>query len=128
MHNLVHNYRNLYFPIKQFITSQLQELFRDYYRLIRKSFHQFFRDCFYLRFYPATEQGLCYTCQRYRNKSYRIFYHINSESVCEASCHSGPVGWKGKAIMPAIEIFFNWFSLSSTIFLIGGFFVIKLLH
>jgi len=59
MHNLVHNRRNLYFQIKQFITSQLQGLFDNYYKLIRKSFHQLFRDCFYLRPYPAAEQGLC---------------------------------------------------------------------
>jgi len=96
MHNMVHNQLNLYLAIKQFITSQLQELFHNYYRLIRKSSHQFFRDCFYLRLYPTAEQALCYSCQRYRNKSYRIFYRINSESVSEASYHSGPGGLEGQ--------------------------------
>jgi len=40
----------------------------------------------------------------------------------------GPVGWRGKAIVPVIKKYFNWSSLDFIIFLIGGFLVIKWLH
>jgi membrane protein YqaA with SNARE-associated domain len=41
---------------------------------------------------------------------------------------AGLMGWKGEAIRPVIEKYFNWFSLAFVALLIGGFFVIKWLH
>lgn len=41
---------------------------------------------------------------------------------------AGLIGWKGEQIKPLIEKYFNWLSLAFVILLIGGFFVIKLLH
>ena len=40
----------------------------------------------------------------------------------------GLFGWKGEAIRPFIEKYFNWLSLAFVILLIGGFAVLKLLH
>jgi len=41
---------------------------------------------------------------------------------------AGLFGWKGEAIRPFIEKYFNWLSLAFVILLIGGFAVLKLLH
>lgn len=41
---------------------------------------------------------------------------------------AGLMGWKGEAIRPVIEKYFNWFSLAFVALLIGGFLVIKWLH
>jgi membrane protein YqaA with SNARE-associated domain len=41
---------------------------------------------------------------------------------------AGLFGWKGQAIRPFIEKYFNWLSLAFVILLIGGFAVLKLLH
>ena len=41
---------------------------------------------------------------------------------------AGLFGWKGEAIRPFIEKYFNWLSLAFMILLIGGFAVLKLLH
>ncbi len=41
---------------------------------------------------------------------------------------AGLVGWKGEAIRPVIEKYFNWFSLAFVGLLIGGFALIKWLH
>jgi membrane protein DedA with SNARE-associated domain len=39
---------------------------------------------------------------------------------------AGLFGWKGEAIRPFIEKYFNWLSLAFVILLIGGFTVLKL--
>lgn len=41
---------------------------------------------------------------------------------------AGLFGWKGEAIRPFIEKYFNWLSLAFVILLIGGFAILKLLH
>ena len=41
---------------------------------------------------------------------------------------AGLFGWKGEAIRPFIEKYFNWLSLAFVLLLIGGFAVLKLLH
>ncbi len=41
---------------------------------------------------------------------------------------AGLFGWKGEAIRPFIEKYFNWLSLAFVILLVGGFAVLKLLH
>lgn len=41
---------------------------------------------------------------------------------------AGLFGWKGEAIRPFVEKYFNWLSLAFAILLIGGFAAIKLLH
>ena len=41
---------------------------------------------------------------------------------------AGLFGWKGEAIRPFIEKYFNWLSLAFVVLLIGGFAVLKLLH
>lgn len=41
---------------------------------------------------------------------------------------AGLFGWKGEAIRPFIEKYFNWLSLLFVILLIGGFAVLKLIH
>lgn len=41
---------------------------------------------------------------------------------------AGLMGWKGDAIRPVIEKYFNWFSLAFMALLIGGFLVVKWLH
>jgi membrane protein YqaA with SNARE-associated domain len=41
---------------------------------------------------------------------------------------AGLMGWKGEAIRPVIEKYFNWFSLAFVALLVGGFLVIKWLH
>ena len=41
---------------------------------------------------------------------------------------AGLFGWKGKAIRPFVEKYFNWLSLLFAVLLIGGFLVIKWLH
>jgi len=41
---------------------------------------------------------------------------------------AGLFGWKGEAIKPFIDKYFNWLSLAFTILLIGGFVALKLLH
>jgi membrane protein YqaA with SNARE-associated domain len=41
---------------------------------------------------------------------------------------AGLFGWKGEAIRPFIEKYFNWLSLAFAVLLIGGFAVIKWLH
>jgi len=41
---------------------------------------------------------------------------------------AGLFGWKGEAIRPFIEKYFNWLSLLFVILLVGGFLVLKLLH
>ena len=41
---------------------------------------------------------------------------------------AGLFGWKGEAIRPFIETYFNWLSLAFVILLIGGFAALKLLH
>jgi len=41
---------------------------------------------------------------------------------------AGLMGWKGEAIRPVIEKYFNWFSLAFVALLIGGFLVIKWVH
>jgi membrane protein YqaA with SNARE-associated domain len=41
---------------------------------------------------------------------------------------AGLMGWKGEAIRPVIEKYFNWFSLAFMVLLIGGFLVIKWVH
>ena len=41
---------------------------------------------------------------------------------------AGLFGWKGEAIRPFIEKYFNWLSLAFVVLLVGGFAVLKLLH
>jgi membrane protein YqaA with SNARE-associated domain len=41
---------------------------------------------------------------------------------------AGLFGWKGEAIRPFVEKYFNWLSLLFAVLLIGGFLVIKWLH
>lgn len=41
---------------------------------------------------------------------------------------AGLVGWKGEAIRPVIDKYFNWFSLAFVLLLIGGFVVVKWIH
>ena len=41
---------------------------------------------------------------------------------------AGLFKWKGEAIKPFIDKYFNWLSLAFVILLIGGFAVLKLLH
>ena len=41
---------------------------------------------------------------------------------------AGLFGWKGEAIRPFIEKYFNWLSLAFVLLLIGGFAALKLLH
>ena len=41
---------------------------------------------------------------------------------------AGLFGWKGEAIRPFVEKYFNWLSLLFVLLLIGGFAVLKLLH
>lgn len=41
---------------------------------------------------------------------------------------AGLMGWKGAAIRPVIEKYFNWFSVAFVVLLIGGFLVIKWVH
>ena len=41
---------------------------------------------------------------------------------------AGLFGWKGEAIRPFIEKYFNWLSLAFVVLLIGGFAALKLLH
>ena len=41
---------------------------------------------------------------------------------------AGLFGWKGEAIRPFIERYFNWLSLAFAILLIGGFAVLKWVH
>jgi len=41
---------------------------------------------------------------------------------------AGLFGWKGEAIKPFIDKYFNWLSLAFVALLIGGFAVLKLLH
>jgi membrane protein YqaA with SNARE-associated domain len=41
---------------------------------------------------------------------------------------AGLFGWKGEAIRPFIEKYFNWLSLAFVILLVGGFVVLKFLH
>jgi len=41
---------------------------------------------------------------------------------------AGLMGWKGEAIRPVIDKYFNWFSLAFVVLLIGGFLVIKWMH
>ena len=41
---------------------------------------------------------------------------------------AGLFGWKGEAIRPFIEKYFNWLSLAFVLLLFGGFAVLKLLH
>jgi membrane protein YqaA with SNARE-associated domain len=41
---------------------------------------------------------------------------------------AGLFGWKGEAIRPFIEKYFNWLSLAFVILLVGGFAALKFLH
>ncbi|RLC28716.1 MAG: DedA family protein [Deltaproteobacteria bacterium] len=41
---------------------------------------------------------------------------------------AGLVGWKGEAIRPFIEKYFNWLSLAFAVLLVGGFSLLKILH
>lgn len=41
---------------------------------------------------------------------------------------AGLMGWKGEAIKPVIDKYFNWFSLAFVALLVGGFLVIKWVH
>lgn len=41
---------------------------------------------------------------------------------------AGLMGWKGEAIKPVIDKYFNWFSLAFVALLIGGFVVVKWVH
>ncbi|MCD6175459.1 MAG: DedA family protein [Planctomycetes bacterium] len=41
---------------------------------------------------------------------------------------AGLFGWKGEAIRPFIEKYFNWLSLAFVVLLVGGFAVLKFLH
>lgn len=41
---------------------------------------------------------------------------------------AGLMGWKGEAIRPVVEKYFNWLSLAFVALLIGGFLVIKWIH
>jgi len=41
---------------------------------------------------------------------------------------AGLMGWKGEAIRPIIDKYFNWFSLAFIVLLIGGFLAIKWVH
>lgn len=41
---------------------------------------------------------------------------------------AGLFGWKGEAIRPVIEKYFNWFSLAFVALLLGGFMLLKYIH